>query len=68
MTLRTIHLLFVLVVMMSADLFGAWAVHEHYLRGNFVLLLLGIFSFLAGFGAIAYGIWFVRKLDRARIE
>lgn len=68
MTLRTVHLIFVLAVVIVCDLFGAWAVHEHGQRGGFGILMLGIMSFVVGFAAIAYAIGFVRKLDQAKIE
>lgn len=68
MSLRTIHVLFILVVVVTADLFGAWAVRQHAQSPDTVLLVTGMLSFVAGFAAIAYGIWFVRKADRAHIE
>ena len=68
MSLRTFHLVFILLAIVMADVFGAWAVWEHSHSGEGLTLALGIFSFLAGFGLIGYGIWFVRKLNRAKIE
>ena len=68
LSLRTIHLGFILVAIVAADMFGAWGVWEHSQTGDNAALVCGILSFLVGFGLIGYGIWVVRKLDRTRIE
>ena len=65
MSLRTFHLLFILAAVVLCDMFGAWGVY-HAGAGS-ANLAMGIVSFLAGFGLIGYGIWFVRKLDGAAV-
>ena len=66
-SLRTFHLLFVIIVVIAADMFGAWAIWEHARAPSVGTLAAGIVSFAASFGLIGYAIWFVRKLDRAKI-
>ena len=68
MSLRTFHLVFVLAAIVAADMFGAWAIYHHAETPTPSLLVVGILSFLAGFGLVGYAIWFVRKLDRSHIE
>jgi hypothetical protein len=67
MALRTFHLLFILVAIMGADLFGGWATHEYSASGHLPTLLLGIGCMIGGLGLAAYVIRFVRMMDRERI-
>jgi hypothetical protein len=68
MTLRWFHLVFLLFVMVGADMFGAWAIYHHG-RGDAPLLLaLGILALIGGLGLAVYVFWLVRKLDLARIQ
>lgn len=67
MSLKTLHMIFILVSMVAADMFGAWAVWDYSTSRDPSILALGIASFAVGFGLIGYGIWFIRKADRARI-
>jgi len=68
MSLRTIHLFFILVAIVAADMFGAWAVYTNAKSPEPGMLVIGVLAFIAGFGLIGYAIWFVRKLDRTHIE
>ena len=67
LTLRNFHLAFILVVIVGADLFGAWAFWRYAQHGDGVLLALGIVAVLGGLGLIWYAYKLVRQLDRARI-
>lgn len=67
-TLRIFHLVFVLICMVAADMFGAWAVWQNAQTPETSLLVCGVLSFLVGFGLIAYAIWFVRKADRTHLQ
>ena len=67
-SLRSFHIIFMLIAIIITDMFGAWAVHEHAQTKDTITLVLGVLSFLLGFGVIGYAIWFVKKLDRAHIE
>ena len=64
MSLRMFHLVFIVIVVVGADLFGGWAVHEYWTGGSVPTLLLGIACMIGGLGLALYGIWFVRKTER----
>lgn len=67
-SLRTFHLAFVMIVFVLADMFGAWAVYDYSTTRSVPTLIMGVVSFIIGFALIVYLVWFLRKLDRARIE
>lgn len=67
MSLRTFHLVFVVICVAATDMFGAWAVWRHAQQPQPALLVFGVLSFLVGFGLIAYAIWFVRKAERVHL-
>lgn len=67
MSLRAFHLVFILIAMIGADVFGAWAIHEWRLTGEWTTLALGAISLVGGLGLAAYSAWFVVKLEKAHI-
>jgi LPXTG-motif cell wall-anchored protein len=67
LSLRSFHLVFLLIVMVSADVFGVWCILDYQDTGNLWMLLLGLVSLVGGLGLIVYSFWLVRKLDRAHI-
>lgn len=67
-SLKNFHLVFILVAIMGADLFGGWAVHEYRVRGDVATLWLGIGCMAGGLGLAAYSIRFVRKLERMQLR
>jgi len=67
-SLRTFHIVFILIAVVLADVFGAWAIAEHTHTHDRLTLICGVLSFAASFGLIVYALWVVRKLDRSRIE
>lgn len=68
MSLKTFHLIFILIAMMMADLFGGWAVHEYHTMDDRAALFMGIGAFAVGLGLAAYSIWFVKKAREAHLE
>jgi len=69
MSLRWFHMVFLLVAMVAADLFGAWAMWHHGRSGGDPLILvLGIISLIGGLALAAYVAWLVRKLDLAKVR
>lgn len=66
LSLKNFHLVFILLVIVGADLFGAWAVWHHAREGDSVVLTLGILAVLGGFGLILYALKVVRELERTR--
>jgi|GEM_PF-2493517 len=67
-SLKTVHFIFILAVIIITDMFGAWAVYEHSQTKDTATLIWGIISFLIGFGTIVYAIFVVRKFDKAKLE
>ncbi len=67
-SLRNFHFLFILIAIIAADMFGAWAVWSHSQTRELPTLVIGILSFLFGFALVVYLIWLVRKLNRAKIK
>jgi hypothetical protein len=67
-SLRTVHLVFLLIVIVGADLFGAWGVWSYTRTGEGLDLAMGIVSLVGGLGLVAYAYMLIRKLDAARIR
>lgn len=67
-SLKTVHLIFILAVIILTDMFGAWAVYENAQTHDTATLVWGIISFVVGFCAIGYGIWVVRKFEKTKVE
>lgn len=65
MSLRTMHLLFILLVIVGADLFGGWAIWHARHGGPGSLWALGALSIVGGFGLIVYAFRLVRGLERS---
>ncbi|MBI4717361.1 MAG: hypothetical protein HY763_06115 [Planctomycetes bacterium] len=68
MSLRTFHMVFLLVAMLACDLFGAWALHQYQTTRDALIWYAGLFSFGVGLAIAGYVIWVVSKLDRAHVE
>jgi hypothetical protein len=64
MSLKTFHLLFILIAIMGADLFGGWTVHAYSGSGSLPTLFMGIGCIVGGLGLTVYAIQFVRIMDR----
>ncbi len=68
MTLRTVHLIFILIVIISAEMFGARELYQYRMEGETSSLVLGLISLLGGLIACVYAFYFVRKMDQADIH
>ena len=68
MTLRTVHLIFMLFAIIAAEMFGAWAFYNHAATGNPQLLWLGTLGLLGGLALAGYALFFVRRADNMGIE
>ncbi len=68
MSLRAFHIFFIVAAIVAADLTGFWAMRSYQDSADPMRLALGVTTFLAGLVMVAYGIWFVRKMDRANIH
>jgi len=67
-SLRTFHILFVMIVFVASDMFGAWGVWYYSQHGEVLVLVAAIASFLLGFGLVGYLLWMLHKFNRAKIE
>lgn len=67
-SLRSFHLLFILIAIILADVFGAWAIAEQTHTHDLLTLVVGWASFALSFALIGYALWVVRKMDRGHIE
>ena len=68
MSLRSFHLLFILISIVGADLFGLWAIWNYARTGDEVILSLGITSLVGGLGLLFYGTKLLKSLDRTGIS
>jgi hypothetical protein len=62
MSLKTFHIVFVIISVALAFFFGGWLLHEYSLDGAKSQLIAGLASFVAGVGLIWYGKSVLRKL------
>ena len=62
MSLKAFHIFFIIVSTLLALGFGVWAVDDFGRSGSWVILALGVGSFIASGGLVWYGLWFLRKL------
>ncbi|QDV91603.1 hypothetical protein RAS2_27070 [Phycisphaerae bacterium RAS2] len=67
MSLRWFHLVFLLLVIVGADLFGVWALRNPDSLGDRASLIVANVAMLGGLGLAAYTYYLVRKLDRRHI-
>ena len=68
MGLRSFHLLFILLVVLGADIFGVWAVVRYARGGDAYLLALGVVTIVGGLGLVLYAIRFMRTMDAEGIR
>ncbi len=68
MSLRTFHLVFILLAIVCAELFGAREFWHYSLTRDVPTLWLGIGSVLGGLALSVYALLFVRKMDSAHID
>ena len=68
MSLRTFHLIFILLVIMSAELFAMRELRLYQHTEDLWTLWMGILSLVGGLGLSVYALFFVRKMDRAGID
>jgi hypothetical protein len=66
-SLRTFHLIFILVVIMSAELFGARELWHYQSTNDPGMLWMGILSLAGGLGLSVYALIFVRKMDSSGV-
>ena len=62
MSLKAFHVFFVIVSVLCALGFGAWAIGDYLRTGSSGALVMAILGFIAAGALIWYGFWFLRKL------
>ena len=62
MSLKAFHVFFVVVSVLCAMGFGAWALFDYQRTGSGGILALGVLGFAAAAALVWYGFWFLRKL------
>ncbi len=67
MSLRAFHLIFILVAIVSADLFGARELWYYQITNDAGTFWLGILSLLVGLALSVYALFFVRKMERTGV-
>lgn len=68
MSLKTVHLLFILIVIICAEMFAARELWLYPQTGDLVTLVLGIGTLVGGLLLSVYALLFVRKMDAAGIR
>jgi hypothetical protein len=61
-SLKAFHVFFVVLSVLCALGFGAWAVNDYLRTGSGGILALGVLGFAAAAALVWYGSWFLRKL------
>jgi hypothetical protein len=61
-SLKAFHVFFVIVSVLCALGFGAWAVSDYLRTGKGGVLAMGVLGFAAAVALVWYGLWFLRKL------
>lgn len=60
MSLKAVHIVFIVCSTLLAASFGVWAVERP--GGGAGYLALGVISFAVAAGLVVYGVWFLKKL------
>ena len=68
LSLRSFHLLFILIAILGADLFAVWSVWYFVHNKDASILAFGIVAAMGGLGLIWYALRLVRSLDAADIH
>ncbi len=66
-SLRTFHLIFILIVIVTAELFGAREIWYYQHTRDVATLWMGILALVGGLGLSLYALYFVRKMDSAGV-
>lgn len=64
MSLKALHVCFIVLASLLTLGFGYWAVRDYFSSGNFTNLLLGVGSFLGTGVLTTYLVWFLAKMKK----
>lgn len=62
MSLKSFHIVFVIISTLLCVGFGFWALDARSENGETSLLVAGVGSLGCGVALVVYGVWFLRKL------
>ncbi len=62
MSLKTFHIIFIVLSTVLAVGLGVWATRDFAQSGSWAHLSLGVGSFIGSVVLVCYGVWFLRKL------
>lgn len=62
MSLKGVHIAFIVASLILCAGFGAWAIADWRESGESISMYLGVASFLSGIVLAVYGVWFLKKL------
>jgi len=64
MSLKALHVCFIVLSILLALGFGLWGVRDYSATGNSTRLFLGIVSFVGGGMLAVYLVWFLSKMKK----
>ena len=64
MSLKAVHVFFVIVATLIAGGFGVWAIQQYTTTGSSGDLLLTILAVSAAISLPIYGVWFLKKMKK----
>jgi high-affinity K+ transport system ATPase subunit B len=67
MSLRGVHILFILLSVLLSFGFAAYEWMAYQRSGGLVDCLIAVIAAVIGAGLAAYGVWFVRKPSRSKV-
>ena len=62
MSLKAIHVVFIVVATIFSAGFGVWSIDFFLDRRESLYLMLGVFSLAASLTLVGYGNWFLKKM------
>ena len=61
MSLKYIHLFFIMAAVSISLYFGAWAVHRYFVTKDVWMFVWGVMSLVVAQVLVPYGVWFWKK-------
>lgn len=68
MSLKIVHIFVISLSICLALFFGVWAVNDHAVSKNTLILVMGVVSLAVGVSLIGYLAWFIIKMKKAKIQ
>ena len=68
MSIKVVHIVFILFAVLISIGFGIWGLHSHITEWNRLHMGLGTSSLVLGVALVAYGLGFLRKMKDLKIS